>query len=1545
MAATEALKSLPREAAQRDPLRLQPGNIGNWSGHIPLAFALVHDLRPAVIVELGVHYGESYFAFCQAVADHKLPTRCFGVDHWKGDAQAAAYGEDVYEDVSRHNTERYAAFSSLLRKPFDEARADFEDASIGLLHIDGLHTYEAVRHDFEAWWPKVRPGGVVLLHDIEERHDDFGVWKLWDELCAQWPHAAFTHNHGLGLIRKPSDTPPPAWLHALMSPPSADHAAVRAFFEAAGQRLMDRGDARRFHEVVSALGVSPNLATQRARALVDHERTMAGLKAQSAQLQQQLEEKALVQEALQQRNAELTQQLQASESQHAEAMQQRADAERRLRDTAAIVATLEAEKADAQASAQRHAEMAEGLAAQLTASQSAARETAERLHAIEQSRVWRMTAPIRALLGRLRARAMLDRMLGLTHHMRLQPVREIAAQGQDYRSLGHDPQFLLHTDRETMPEGWVLVRYRQAVTNGDWSPVFYADNGAGFSEHSVIAYPETADGAYRHVLRLPLGVKALRFDPMTGPGDFRLEALTMRQVGKRRLLMLLFGHHICARWRHPHRLFDFFKACARHVRTHDTHGLKMLLLWGERDQPSSAGNGILTPEERYACWLKVNPWTPKAEAQLKQRLDEARDRLPRLSVVMPVCNPPLKHWRRAVESVRQQVYSGWELCMADDASDAPNVADELGRMARADSGRLRFVQRPTRGHISEATNSAAELAMGDFLVLLDQDDELSPNALGEIALYLAEHPDTDFLYTDSDKIDEHGHRYDPHFKPDASPELLLSYMYAGQALAIRRTLYEKLGGLRKGFEGCQDHDLALRACEQARHVGHLPLVLYHWRCLPGSTASSGHAKAYSFEAGRKAVQGALDRRGSRGRAYQPDWARQNGNALYWIEFPDEGPSVTLIIPTRNNEKVLRRCIDSLKRTTYRNYNVLIVDNESDDSDTRTYLASLPHRIERIGNPDGRFNFARLMNEAARRCDADYVLFLNDDTEVIESRWLSRMVGYGELPGVGTVGALLRYPDGRVQHAGVGHGFHDGLAGHLFKLLPRGQAGYLGGLNLSRNCSAVSAACMLTPRKVFLDHDGFDAERFAVAYNDPDYAYRLGDEGLRSVYCPGAELIHHEGTTRGFKDDVDQVAAYRRIHGHRIDPYYNPNLSLLNEQVDIRPRRVVIGRTPPPRVLACTHNLNHEGAPRFLTQMLCALHERGDIRAVVWSPTEGPLRQELEQADIPIEIGELPLIHGTETPYFGWQAHVQAICEKYGVDVIHANTLQVFYAVDFANRLNIPSLWTVHESEPWQTYFDFAAPDIAKRALACFTLPYRVVFVAHATLRAFQALEAQANFTVVHNGLHPDLVNLSNNKEDRSRVRAERQCAPEDVVFLCLGSVCERKGQRDLVDALALMDESLVQRARILIVGDRGLPYGQGIQRAIDRLPENQRAHIQLIPHTDDPQPYFQAADVFVCTSRIESYPYVTLEAMAHELPIVTTPAWGIPEQVREGINALFYEPGNAHQLTKRLQQLIEQPEHRATLSRRSRHVLASLPDFDTMIQRYAQLYREARLTR
>ncbi|MEB8144321.1 glycosyltransferase family 2 protein [Enterococcus faecalis] len=523
---------------------------------------------------------------------------------------------------------------------------------------------------------------------------------------------------------------------------------------------------------------------------------------------------------------------------------------------------------------------------------------------------------------------------------------------------------------------------------------------------------------------------------------------------------------------------------------------------------------------------------------------------PKISIAMPVYNVEEKWLRLCIDSILNQVYTNWELCMADDASTDPNVKKILTEYQQLDE-RIRVVFREQNGHISEATNSALAIATGEFVALLDNDDELAINAFYEVVKVLNENPELDLIYSDEDKIDMDGNRSDPAFKPDWSPDLLLGTNYISHLGVYRRSILEEIGGFRKGYEGSQDYDLVLRFTEKTtkERIKHIPKVLYYWRMLPTSTAVDQGSKGYAFEAGLRAVQDALVRRGINGHA-----THGAANGLYDVYYDIESEKlVSIIIPTKNGYKDVQRCVSSIiEKTTYQNYEIIMADNGSTDPKMHELYAEfeqqLPGRffVESIDIP---FNFSTINNRAAKKAHGEYLLFLNNDTEVITENWVTLMVSFAQQERIGCVGAKLLYPNNTVQHAGVILGL-GGVAGHGHYGYPHGDLGYFGRLAINVNYSAVTAACLLMKKADFDAVGGFE-EAFTVAFNDVDLCLKVQALGRDNVWLHEAELYHFESQTRGYDDKGKKKKRFEQEKvmmeekwGPLIenDPFYNPNLT-------------------------------------------------------------------------------------------------------------------------------------------------------------------------------------------------------------------------------------------------------------------------------------------------------------------------------------------------------------------------------------------------------------------
>jgi len=542
---------------------------------------------------------------------------------------------------------------------------------------------------------------------------------------------------------------------------------------------------------------------------------------------------------------------------------------------------------------------------------------------------------------------------------------------------------------------------------------------------------------------------------------------------------------------------------------------------------------VLSPNE-YQKWLeKRRP----SEQDLLAARDEARAFAyrPLISIITPVFNTPALWLDKAVESVLRQVYENWELVLIDDGSTHPETVELVATIALRDS-RIVVVKRETTGGISAASNSGLERARGEWVSLLDHDDVLEPDALFEVVKYLQSNPDIDLIFSDEDKITEEGLAA-PQFKPDWSPDFLLSYNYLCHFTTIRREIVERAGRFRPEFDGAQDYDLFLRVSELTTRFHHLPRILYHWRRSETSTSDNIRRKPQALEAGRRAVENHLLRRGERGHV-TVDWQTH----AYWVKRElRETRRISIIIATRDRIDLLSRCIASItSKTSYPNYEIIVVDNESKSEEAREYFRNFEHRLLQFHGP---FNFSALNNLAVEQTDAPWLLFLNNDVEVIESEWLTVMAEHVQRPEVGAVGARLLYPNDTVQHAGVVLGV-GGIADHAFRHFPADAPGVSRQLQVTRNYSSVTGACLLTRREVFEEIGGFDEEQLPVTFNDVDLCLKMRRAGYLIVYTPFAKLYHHESASRRRSVEALETEVIRERWPEYLerDPYYNPNLS-------------------------------------------------------------------------------------------------------------------------------------------------------------------------------------------------------------------------------------------------------------------------------------------------------------------------------------------------------------------------------------------------------------------
>jgi GT2 family glycosyltransferase len=546
--------------------------------------------------------------------------------------------------------------------------------------------------------------------------------------------------------------------------------------------------------------------------------------------------------------------------------------------------------------------------------------------------------------------------------------------------------------------------------------------------------------------------------------------------------------------------------------------------------------------------------TPKKGVEIDVIM-QTFEKKPLLSIIMPVYNVDPQWLEKAIASVQDQWYPHWELCIVDDKSTNTKTVEFLQNI---DDPRIKIAFSDTNKNIAGASNDAVKMAEGEYILLLDNDDELTPDALFEMVRQINE-SDADFIYSDEDFIDTEGRCVNPHYKPDFSPDLLLSHNYITHLSCFKKALFESVGGFDERFSGSQDYDLFLKMSEKAQSIKHIPKVLYHWRMIEGSTSANSKAKPEALEISKRVLEETLHRRGIDG------WV-ENGNIDHYFRVRyviKDAPLVSIIIPFKDKPELLEMCVHSLlEKTTYQNYEIIGISNNSQEEETFALMKALEQKDNRVRfyEYNVEFNYAQINNYAVEHyAKGEHVLLLNNDIEVIHGDWLEAMLEHSQRKEIGCVGAKLYYPNDTVQHAGIIIGL-GGYAGHSHKMAPRESQGYFNRLQAIQNVSAVTGACLMVKKEIYEAVDGMDAVKFKVAYNDVDFCLRVMEKGYYNLFTPYAELYHHESISRGYETTPEKLARFQTekdalyARHKKIlengDPFYNPNLTHDKEDFSI-----------------------------------------------------------------------------------------------------------------------------------------------------------------------------------------------------------------------------------------------------------------------------------------------------------------------------------------------------------------------------------------------------------
>jgi len=1292
--------------------------VSAWMEHIPFAFWIVEVWKPKIIVELGVHNAVSYFSFCQAVKRLNLDSTCWGIDIWTGDEHAGFYQEEVFDKVKDYNQKEYSRFSTLIRSTFDEAHDYFIDGSIDCLHIDGLHTYEAVKHDFATWFPKLAKNAIVIFHDINVRERNFGVFKLWEELKQQYNHFQFDFGHGLGIIAIGDVFPKEIRTLLANSSDMEYYIFLRNFFS-------DRGSFFKYRfDTIQLLNQHITASDSRETSFLQLTESAQLLDATNNELRQKNESLSLIVEELKEINAELkfnyhtaknsdiessitnaqlkesqeaisiqnsellktnmqlergnrelkddyqtiklhynniqenlndltittdqspekykafevkyqltgestrelgmsnellsknvnglvlklnqvkdsycsltlanqqlantNQQLQLDNSKLRDTLALQVEAFRKLLEDWLVLESQQKETVAVKSNLKEKMEVADysfnNAVKELVQQNDLLEGLKTQVNNQQTAIAWyKATYEERTLMGVLKEKLAREFKKKIVSEKETEPLfpatiiederpnknegmllltvasktgfkkaeyylncaQQINARSNsgEYTSTGMDPYFLVDLKNNQLKAGWYWLSLNIKVVDGTLlSPMLYFDYGRGFNEEDIWRLPAIVDDTISCLINFSSDILQLRFDPTTTASTFTLTEFTLKATGSIKVFQIGMSRYKKIYLPDENNLSFYTGLVTTFLKT------------GKLDLREKVRQAIYHEKhslEEYKLWCKLYDTVSPSHLAAIKKLSSGLAYQPVFSIVMPVYNAPVIFLKKAIDSVINQAYQNWELCIADDKSTNEAVG-KLLKEYKAKDDRIKIVFREINGHISKASNSALAFATGDFIVLLDQDDELPAHSLYMVASVLNKNKNLEIIYSDEDKMDESGNRFDPYFKTDWNRELFYGQNMISHLGVYKHALIKKIGGFREGYEGSQDYDLALRCIEHLKpeQIYHIPHVLYHWRALNGSTAITISNKSYAVSAGLRALQDHFSRTAQRA---TPVENIHNSFRIKWA-LPKKVPLVSIIIPTRDKVEVLSTCISSLLQNTgYPNFEILIIDNNSEEALTLAYFEKVQREQEQVKvfSFKGEFNFSAMNNFGVRQSEGEVLVLLNNDTEVINRDWLNEMVSQCMREEVGAVGAKLYYPNGQIQHAGVFlFEAHPGI--HIYLKRDKNDPGYFNKLNLVQNYLALTAACLAVRKEVYIKAGGLDDENLKVAYNDVDFCLKLTLLGYKNVWTPFAQLTHHESLSRGNDLDENNLPRFKTEQSFILnkwnnlmvnDPFFNHNLGV------------------------------------------------------------------------------------------------------------------------------------------------------------------------------------------------------------------------------------------------------------------------------------------------------------------------------------------------------------------------------------------------------------------
>ncbi len=1118
------------KSASIRPHRLPPSA---WHGHIPFAAWLVEELRPSLFVELGTHHGASYLGICQAVNELALKARCYAIDTWKGDEHAAYYGDSVYDELRIYHDEKYGDFSKLLRCTFDEGLQKFDDGSIDLLHIDGLHTYEAVKHDFESWYPKLSRRAVVLFHDLDERHGDFGVWRLWSEVSPNYPSFAFTHSHGLGMLLVGDEIP--SSVRSLADLDSVESAVVANLFASLGRGVQLKFDLGWWRTEVEKVGGKAAECEAQAAALRDevqrltsevafernashalkgeldelkaaHERMLISIEISQKAKEGEFEaQAAALRDEVEQLTSAVAFERNASHALKTELDELKAAQERTL---VSIEISQKAKEGEFEAQATALRDEVQHLTSAVAFERNAS-------HALKTELDEFKAAHERVLADAAVAKQALQRQID-EQEIRMTDLltqREQAIQQQEEtinhlrasldNSLGS--LHLAKSERQRLEDDF---ERHLAQVEQRWE-----SHGRAWEQRQTRMAGDISD---RDELIASLAIDMHRTREMLDTTEARVG----RAIDKARQRWAPEGS---MRGRLVSWVFT------RVIAYHDQQRGRVGAEGGEllRAPVGPVGTPIKAAPKDFAAY--IDAVEPKDQDLERQRRDAAAfDYAPLVSFVVPIYRLPREILEHTLLSVEAQTYPNWEACLA--WADVEDKEGWAWLQQRCSDLRFHLVCLKENGGISHNSNAALEVASGEFVALLDHDDTVTPWALYDMVKALQDHPDADFLYSDKDSISETGEcRLNALFKPEWSPEMLHSVNYLTHFNLMRTGVVRAVGAWDPETDGAQDWDIFFKVTAVARKVLRVPSIQYHWRILPTSTSTGLQTKPYAIMAQLRSQKNYFARKGL------PAAVRRTDAGLFHIIWRlSAAVAEVFVLQDRSQAEAANvvnvLCVSNLDAVS----RITVVHREEPGEVLLSFQAHLGDRFRLVRQDE--LDWAAISD--AVDPDAGSVVILSGRALGLSGGIVDELVGWTQHhPEIAWVGALAIDPQGKVVEAGRVVA-DDGTSAPMFRGCYAHEYGWFGGALWYRNVRAVSEYAVAFKAEAF---------RSAVASLPPEL--RHSKEGLQRT-CAAAVL---DPTRRGLVNPFavvylpDEVGETWDNNGSKYwtDPYFNPAFSEVN----------------------------------------------------------------------------------------------------------------------------------------------------------------------------------------------------------------------------------------------------------------------------------------------------------------------------------------------------------------------------------------------------------------